>query len=467
MALPFIPETITVHLGRPDEPAQNVTVSFQDYLANVASSEIYPTWPENAIRANLYAQASFALNRIYTEFYRSKGYDFDITNSTAFDQSFVNGREIFDNIRELSGEIFNNYIQRQGQIEPLFAVYCDGIKVNCNGLSQWGSVDLARQGYTPYQILTSYYGNDINLVRNVPVEGNTPSYPGVPLRLGSTGDDVRSIQLRLNRIAQNYPSIQRILRTDGIFTTDTENAVKDFQRIFGLTPDGIVGNGTWYRILQIYNAVKRLNELDSEGITLQDVTKQYPEELSLGDSGLGVQNLQYFLRFLAAYYDTIPPVTADGVYGSATESAVRGAQATFGLPETGVTDEGTWEAIYRAYRGIVNTIPLRYTEGVTIPFPGRVLRIGAEGEDVRLLQEYLNAIAEAYPEIPTVPVTGYFGERTDEQVRAFQQRFGLQNTGTVAIVTWNAVTAVYEDLYRSRNAAEGQYPGYPIGGEET
>ena len=467
MALPFIPETITVHLGRPDENAPNVTVSFLDYLSNVASSEIFPSWPENAIRANLYAQASFALNRVYTEFYRSKGYDFDITNSTAFDQSFVNGREIFDNIRELSGEIFNNYIQRQGQVEPLFAVYCDGIRVNCNGLSQWGSVDLANQGYTPYQILTNYYGNDINLVRNVPIEGNTPSYPGVPLRLGSTGDDVRTVQLRLNRISQNYPSIQRILRTDGIFTTDTENAVKDFQRIFGLTADGIVGNGTWYRIQQIYNAVKRLNEIDSEGIALEDITKQYPSELSLGDRGLGVQNLQYFLRFLSSYYDTIPSIDADGIYGTSTESAVKAAQSTFGLPVTGVADEGTWEAIYRAYRGIVNTIPIKYTAGVTIPFPGRVLRIGSEGEDVRILQEYLNTISSEYPEIPTVNPTGYFGERTEEQVRAFQQRFGLQNTGTVAIVTWNAITSIYEDIYRNKNPEEGQYPGYPVGGDRT
>ena len=143
--LPYIPDSITVHLGRPDQNARNVTVPFLDYIANVASSEIYPTWPENAIRANMYAQISFALNRIYTEYYRSRGYDFDITNSTAFDQSFVEGRDVFDNIRELAALLFNSYISRQGVVEPLSAVYCDGREVTCNGLSQWGTVDLAEQ----------------------------------------------------------------------------------------------------------------------------------------------------------------------------------------------------------------------------------------------------------------------------------------------------------------------------------
>ena len=156
--LPIIPETITVHLGDPDQPAQNVTLPFMDYIMNVASSEIYPTWPEEAIRANIYAQISFALNRVYTEYYRSRGYDFDITNSTRFDQYFVNGRDIFENIQEIVGDIFNDYIRRQGSIEPLFAQYCNGTTVTCSGLSQWGSVSLAEAGYTPYRILQNYYG---------------------------------------------------------------------------------------------------------------------------------------------------------------------------------------------------------------------------------------------------------------------------------------------------------------------
>ena len=147
---PFIPESITVHLGRPGDNAPNVTVPFLDYVANVASSEIYPTWPEAAIRANMLAQISFALNRIYTEFYRAQGYDFDITNSTSIDQSFVNERSVFENIRELAGELFTNYVRREGNIEPLLTAYCDGRQVSCEGLSQWGTVELAEQGLSPY-----------------------------------------------------------------------------------------------------------------------------------------------------------------------------------------------------------------------------------------------------------------------------------------------------------------------------
>jgi peptidoglycan hydrolase-like protein with peptidoglycan-binding domain len=464
MALPFIPETITVHLGRPDDDAPNVTIPFLEYVANVASGEIYPTWPESALRANMYAQISFALNRIYTEFYRARGYDFDITSTTAFDQSFTNGREIFQNIRELAGELFNNYIQRQGQVEPLFAAYCDGIKTTCSGLSQWGTVDLANQGYTPYEILTYYYGNDINLVTDAPIAGNQPSYPGIPLRIGSSGDDVRRIQLRLNRISANYPSIPKIIRADGIFATDTENAVKAFQRVFGLTEDGIVGKATWYTIARIYGAVKRLNEIDSEGILLEEVSKQFPEVLSVGSNGDGVRTLQYFIDYVSAYYESIPSLTVDGTFGSSTEGAVREVQRTFGLPVTGVVDASTWEALYRAYLGIVETIPLSYTEGASVPFPGRILRIGSDGEDVRLMQQYLNFINESFPEIPRIDPTGYFGERTEESVLAFQRRFGLNDTGIVGAATWDSIASLYQDLYSGSTLGEGQFPGSEIGG---
>ena len=161
---PFIPSTITVHLGRPDQSAQNVTVPFPDYIKNVASSEIFPTWPENAIRANVYAQVSFALNRIYTEWYRSQGYDFDITNSTAFDQSFVNGRSYFEDVSRIVDDLFNNYVRRQGAVEPLFTAYCDGRQTNCDGLKQWDTVSLANEGRTPYEILQYFYGDDIDIV---------------------------------------------------------------------------------------------------------------------------------------------------------------------------------------------------------------------------------------------------------------------------------------------------------------
>ncbi len=461
--LPFIPETITVHLGAPDSDAPNVTLPFADYIANVASSEIYPTWPESAIRANMYAQISFVLNRVYTEFYRARGYDFDITNSTASDQSFVAGRDYFENIGEIAYELLGNYIVREGSVEPLFTAYCDGVEVQCSGLSQWGTVTLAEQGLTPFEILQYYYGDDISIVRGAPVMAITASAPEVPLRIGSGGDEVRSIQLRLNRISNNYPSIPKIAIPDGVFSFDTEAAVKRFQEVFSLTPDGIVGKATWYRIQTIYNAVKRLNELDSEGIKLSEVTQQYERELSRGDTGSEVANVQYLLSYLAEFYNTIPQISIDGDFGAATEDAVKSFQRTFELPITGTVDLATWDILYRTYIGFVEAIPPKYIEGNVIPYGGVPLRLGSESDSVRVLQEYINYIAQFYGEISDVNVTGYFGPQTEAAVKALQALFGIEQSGTVAAPTWEAIADLYSDLYNGSRLAEGQYPGFEIG----
>ena len=462
--IPFIPDVITVHLGAPnDSTAPNVTVPFVDYIKNVASSEIYPTWPENALRANIYAQISFALNRVYTEYYRSRGYPFDITSSTAYDQYFVNGRDIFENIDRIVSEIFNSYLRRPGSVEPLFAQYCDGINVSCpGGLSQWGSVTLANQNLTPYEILQNYYGDNLEIVTDVPVGSVEASVPPVLLRVGSSGDDVRTLQIRLNRISDNFPSIPKIVQTDGIFLEDTEAAVRQFQQVFNLSADGVVGRSTWYAIERIYSSVKRLNELNSEGITLQEVTKQYPEVLRLGSRGAGVSNLQYFLDYLSAFYDSIPPLAIDGVFGATTEQAVKDAQRTLGLTADGVVGELTWNAIYNAYLGVLEGIPIRYTEGNVLPYPGFLLRIGAESEVVRVLQEYLNYISQSFPEIPEVNPTGYFGNRTQEAVIAFQTLLDLPANGVVGAITWNAITDLYSDLFNGARVNEGQYPGYDV-----
>lgn len=461
--LPFIPETITVHLGAPDSNAENVTLPFDEYITNVASSEIYPTWPESAIRANIYAQISFALNRIYTEYYRSRGYDFDITNSTAFDQSFIKGRDYFENVGRIVSEIFDSYIVRQGSVEPLFTAYCDGREVNCEGLSQWGTVSLANQGYTPYEILQYYYGNDINIINDVPVQVPNSSLPPRPLRLGSGGDEVRTVQLRLNRISDNYPAIPKIALPDGVFSFDTEDAVKSFQETFSLEPDGVVGRATWYKILFVYNAVKRLNELNSEGITLSEVTKQYAGESKLGDSGSAIKNIQYFLNYLSEFYSEIPQVEIDGIYGPSTENAVKAFQRFFELPITGTVDLSTYDTLYRTYLGFIESIPFRYLDGEIYPYPGIPLRIGSESEVVRLLQEYLNYISQFFGQIPSVSPTGYFGERTEEAVIAFQRLNGINPSGTVASETWNAITSLYEDLFLGNRLNEGQYPGYNVG----
>ena len=351
---PYVPQRITVHLGSPSSNAANVTVPFSDYIKNVASSEIYPTWDESALRANILAIVSFALNRIYTEFYRSRGYDFDITNSTAYDQAFVNGRSFFDNVSRLVDELFNDYLRRPGFVEPLAAKFCNGTTVTCEGLSQWGSENLAQQGYTTDQILMSYYG-DVETVLNAPIRGVISSYPGSPLRRGSTGPSVVVLQVSLNRISQNYPAIPKIPSVDGVFGSRTEAAVLEFQRIFGLTPDGIVGPATWYEIVRLYTAVRELSELRSQGQQFYAINWSPPNGLSPGDSNEKVKLLQYMLSTLSTYISGIPPVAIDGVYGQETRAAVLAAQRRFGLPETGTVGEATWDAIYNQYSGIENT----------------------------------------------------------------------------------------------------------------
>ncbi len=362
--LPYVPQNITVHLGAPSSNAPNVTLPFADYVKNVASREIYPTWDESALRANILAIVSFALNRVYTEFYRSRGYDFEITNNTAFDQAFVNGRSYFESVSRIVDELFNDYLRRPGFVEPLAAKFCNGTTVTCDGLSQWGSQNLAQQGLNSTQILRSYYG-DVEIVPNAPIRGITSSYPGTPLRRGSTGPNVVTLQVALNRIAQNYPAIPKIPATDGIFGPITESAVRKFQQVFGLSADGIVGPATWYRIVRLYTAVTRLGELRSLGQQFYAINWAPPNALQNGDTGDKVRLLQYMLSILSDYIPSIPPLNIDGIYGPATRSAVLAAQRRFNLPETGTVDPQTWDEIYDQYSGIENAT-LRSGEN----FPG-------------------------------------------------------------------------------------------------
>lgn len=352
--LPYVPQQITVHLGSPSSNAQNVTLPFIDYVKNVASSEIYPTWDESALRANILAIVSFALNRVYTEFYRSRGYDFDITSSTAYDQAFVNGRSYFDSVSRIADELFNDYLRRPGFVEPLAAKFCNGTTVTCEGLSQWGSQNLAEQGFNSQQIIQNYYG-DVETVINAPVRDLISSYPGSPLRRGSTGPNVVTIQVALNRIAQNYPAIPKIPAIDGIFGPRTEASVRKFQEVFGLTTDGIVGPATWYAIVRLYTAVNSLAELRSQGQRYYAINWNPPQALRLGSTGDSVRFLQYMLSVLSSFIPEIPSVAVDGIYGNATRAAVLAAQRRFRLPETGVVDAEIWNEIYDQYSGIENT----------------------------------------------------------------------------------------------------------------
>lgn len=346
---PYIPRSITVHLGPPNVPAENVTVSFPDYVKNVASSEIYPTWEPAAIRANVLAIISFALNRVYTEFYPSRGYDFQITSSTAYDQKFIRGRNFFDSISRVVDEIFDDYIRRQGFVEPLAAKFCNGTTVTCDGLSQWGSQELAKQGLDTMSILRRYYGNDIELVQNAPIQGIRASYPGYPIGLGASGPEVSVIQASLNRISRNYPAVPKIPAVTGVFGEATRNAVREFQQIFGLTPDGVVGKATWYELVRLYVAVTELAELVSQGQNYYNVRFAYTGPLREGDRGGAVRVLQYMLAILAQFDNSLTPVQIDGDFGPTTAQAVREFQRVNGLAVDGVVGERTWRAIYRAF----------------------------------------------------------------------------------------------------------------------
>ena len=257
-----IPEYVIVHDGDPEDPtARNYWVRYKDYIKNVASSEIYPTWSESAIYANILVIQSFTLNRVFTEWYRGKGYDFTITSSTAYDQKWIYGRNVFEEIDYLVDSIFTNYLSRPGVRQPIFTSYCDGNRTRCRGLSQWGSQSLAEQGYSAIDIIHYYYGNDMYINSADIISGVPSSWPGYDLTIGSSGEKVRQLQQQLNRIARNYPAIPTLV-PDGIYGPDTADAVRMFQKIFHLPQTGIVDYPTWFEISDIYVGVTRISEPD-------------------------------------------------------------------------------------------------------------------------------------------------------------------------------------------------------------
>lgn len=453
-----IPKRITVHLGRPTSSAENLNVDFVYYIKNVASSEIYPTWEEEALRANIHCQISLVLNRVYTEWYPSKGYSFDITNSTAFDQAFVKNRNIFDNISEIVDEIFNEYIQKDEYAEPYYAEYCDGKIANCPGLKQWGTQTLALQGYTMLGILQYYYGNLVHIVTSNHIQEIQQSYPGVALRRGSRGIDVNQIQKQLNGIAVNYPAITPILPVDGIFGTQTENAVIIFQRQFNLTADGIVGKATWYKISYVYVAVRKLAELTSIGIRDEVYNGAYPgTPIQWGNKGVDVQFLQYLLQVISTYDSDIKTIASiDGDFGNSTYQSVISFQRKYNLTQDGIVGRVTWNKIYEIFQSYESNV-LGPTD---IPaYPNTTYQLGATGENVRLIQEALNVVGTVYSNIVILVVDGIYGVNTVAAVRTFQQIAGLSVDGIVGKNTWNALFTLAHEI-RNGDAISIGLPAY-------
>jgi len=441
--VPF-PLYITVHLGAPDEEAINVTVPYLDYIKNVASSELYPTWPEEALRANIHAITSIAMNRIFTEWYRGRGYDFDITNSPQYDQAYVHERGIFDSISEIANEIFDEYIIREGHIEPLFATFCDGRISQCNGMYQWGSVDLANQGYSAFEILKYYYGNDISIVENTSAAGVTETYPGEPLELGDSGISVFRMQHSLSRISDNFPLIPKVEIT-GYFDESTENAVRVFQNVFNLPVTGIVDSNTWYRIRYIYIAVTSLSQLISEGLSFEELQNLYSRIILEGGDRPVVPYIQYFLNVVSQRFGSINPIEVTGFFGPETTAAVREFQTLMGLNPTGVVDQETLNYLYWNAYSILTATPVEDITLPLLPDTGVILTegMGYEYPRILILQIMLNTLSAIHPEIIPVEVGSPYGPDTTAAVIAFQNLYGLPVTGIVDGETWNKVSEAY------------------------
>ena len=433
---PVVPNNIIVHLGRPDENARNITVSFTDYISNVASSEIYPTWPVEALKANIYAIISFAMNRIYNEWYRSRGYSFDITNSPIYDQTFIENRSIYENINNIVEEIFNNYVVKGDSIQPYFTRYCDGRKTTCNGLSQWGTVTLANQGKNYLDILKYYYGNDISIKFDAPVGDVSEGYPGYVVGLGSAGNPVLLIQRDLRRIRKNYPAIPNITNTLGIYDEETVNSVKKFQEIFNLPITGSVDKATWYKIKYVYTSVKKLSDLYSEGLSDNEVTFLYEDELNYGDTGIEVEYIHYFLDALAFLDPDIPRLRTNSIYNDNSITMVKAFQSKYGLPVTGVFTYSDWKVLKDVYDNILKNLNTDYVSDL---YPDYFLSFGSMGEDVLRFQRYLLSICRYDHSIPGVRVNGIFDELTEKSVKKLQKDYGFDVNGVVGPLLWRKV----------------------------
>ncbi len=436
---PVVPNNITIHLGIPDAAAKNITIPFTEYISNVAASELYPTWPKNALEANIYAIISFALNRIYNEWYPSKGYNFDITSSPQYDQTYIENRSTYENIDNIVEEIFNNYIVKGNQIQPYFTRYCDGRVTNCEGLSQWGSVSLANQNKTAIDILKYYYGNDVSIKYDAPVGDGLGGYPGYDIGIGNAGNPVLAIERDLKRIRQNYPAIPEITDTLGIYNEETEKAVRKFQEIFNLPITGIVDKATWYKIKYIYTSVKKLSDLYSEGLTKEEATFLYQDKLTYGDTGIEVEYVHYFLDALAFLDPNIPRLKTNSIYGNNTITMVKAFQQKYGLPVTGEFTYSDWLVLQNAYNSILKSYPKEYQSYVDELYPDYFLTRGMSGEDVKRFQQFLLKICQYDKSIPGVRVNGIFDELTEKSVFKLQQDYGFDINGIVGPLLWKKV----------------------------
>ncbi len=451
----IIPEFITVHIGDLNKCDEIITIPFIDYIKNVACSSIYPTWRDEAIRANVYSIVSFALNRVYSQWYRSKGYGFEITSSENRDQMYVKGRNLFRNICNIVDECFDNYINIEGYNQPILAK-CVNENESKNTLSRWGSFDLAEKGFSASDILKKYYGEEINIREAQNIEGVLKKYEGTELSKGSSGYDVKIIQKELNEISKKYKGINIILDEDGIFGDNTEKAVKNFQSIFGLKVDGIVGKVTWNRISLIYSLIKKVfgyaEDIEEE--------QQGFRELKIGSKGNDVLNIQKSINYIFSEYKDLPKLKEDGYYGNETKKAVELFQQLFGLVVDGVVGKNTLdriEYVKKNLRFLKSFLKLQLDnnksnnsmdenkrnygklEDILIP-----LKKSDIGENVKILQRELNKLSNYYGFIEKISEDGVFGNKTESSLINFQKKFSLRVDGVFGQESLNKLIILSE-----------------------
>lgn len=402
----ILPQSVTVHMGKPDETAENKTVSFPEYMKNTASSEIDPTLPEKTIRRRVSLLLQFALGRIGGRFYRNRGYPFDVTALPQYDRKFSGHGRTYENVNRIVNEIL------------------DGI----TGTPLHGSERMEGEK------------------KAAPVSGQV--YPGYPLKAGSSGAAVQAVQLELNRIAENYPSIAPIALPNGVFGTDTEEAVRQFQRISGIVPDGVVGRDTWYKLRHVYEGVRRFSGLLYDGKILQASDHSFTGSLKDGAFGQSVGETQYHINVVSYFYPQVPSVALDEFYGPKTAAAVKAFQKLSYLVEDGIVGQNTWHSMGVSCGNIMGCVngcfPAGYAENRAAAYPGYVLSKGMENSDVGRLQKYLDGISLYYGTIPQMAQTGVYDEATAAAVAALQQQNGITATGAVDGETWDLIARLYD-----------------------
>lgn len=445
-----LPDWITVHLGPLQKEAENITVTFCDYLKNVACGENLPTWPEAAIQVNICITAAFTIQCLQNKNYRGQGYCFDITNDRTTDPYFYPDRGIFDNIAKLVDEMYpDSFIHAYPNIGKIRY---------CPGFYPWESVDLISKGFDAERAIATILGKP---VQQDAANRKLPVYV-YPLKRGNSGVEVRQLQNWLNRISSHYAGIPKICPADGIFEEDTEKSVIAFQQIFGQKADGIAEKGTWYKILFVYQAVQKFSHLGQKLRLPSCSPLQLSDPLKEQDTGETVSILHRLICFLSLFDPYIPEADYTETYDNQTKAAVISFQLRYGLEGTGTVGFTTWESLLHLYKSVWDTIPQELWVKMPTEYPGYSLAMGMRGSAVQTIQECLLALRETNPLIPPLYATGTYNAQTKSIVSAFQKMNGILPNGIVDQETWNAILSAYNDLQAGKRVQYGQYPGYII-----